>query len=103
MRSTLSVDERALALVLASRADADDVSSPRGYLPAGIDTNVAREHVLKWGNRHCGEDKCRVVGAVHAESDAILEPFGSTRIRASTTCRKPQWPLSTLSLLGGGA
>ena len=71
--STLPLDERAMALVVASRADGQ--GPRRGYVPAGTETNVDREQVLKWGNRHCGEDKARVVGLVKADHDAVIEPF----------------------------
>jgi hypothetical protein len=73
VRSTLPLDERAIALVLASRAD--EQGPRRGYIPAGIEINIEREQVLKWGNRHCGEDKARVTGMVNADHDVIIEPF----------------------------
>ena len=73
VRSTLPLDERAIALVIASGAD--EQASRRGYVPAGTETNVEREQVLKWGNRHCGEDKARVAGLVKADHDAVIEPF----------------------------
>ena len=71
--ATLPLDERAMALLLASRAD--ERGPGRGFVPAGIDAKVTREQVLKWGNRHCGEDKARASGVVHVEHDSIVEPF----------------------------
>ena len=71
--ATLPLDERAMALLLASRAD--EGGPGRGFVPAGIEAKITREHVLKWGNRHCGEDKSRVAGVVHVEHNTIVEPF----------------------------
>ncbi len=71
--ATLPLDDRAIALLLASRAD---VPGPgRGYAPAGIALTMEDEHVLKWGHRHCGEDKARVAGRVDLAHDSIVEPF----------------------------
>jgi hypothetical protein len=74
---TLPLDERAMALLLASRAD--DASPRRGFVPAGTDLNPPREQVVKWGNRHCGEGKMRIHGASHVATDAIVEPFVAGR------------------------
>jgi hypothetical protein len=71
--ATLPLDERAMALLLASRAD--DARPARGFVPAGTDLTLEREQVLKWGNRHCGEDKARTSGASRVATDAIVEPF----------------------------
>ncbi|MBN9166928.1 MAG: hypothetical protein BGO98_39940 [Myxococcales bacterium 68-20] len=70
---TLPLDERAMALLLASRAD--EGAPGRGYLPAGISLALDKEQVLKWGSRHCGEDKARVVGPVDVTEAAVVEPF----------------------------
>jgi hypothetical protein len=71
--ATLPLDERAMALLLASRAD--EPGPPRGYVPAGLELALEREQVLKWGNRHCGEDKARASGSVQVTNAAIIEPF----------------------------
>jgi hypothetical protein len=71
--ATLPLDERAMALLLALRAEGR--LSGRGFVPRGVAVTVEIEHVLKWGNRHCGEDKARVTGKVDPVSDAIIEPF----------------------------
>ena len=73
VRRTLPLDERALALVAATLADGS--RPPRGFVPAGVEVSFEREHVLKWGSRHCGEDKARASGRWLVEQDAIVEPF----------------------------
>ncbi len=73
VRATLPLDERAMALMLAARAD--EPGPGRGFVPRGTPLKVDREHVVKWGNRHCGEDKERVTGSVEMASDAVIEPF----------------------------
>lgn len=59
---------RALEL---SRFDAP----PRGFLSAGLEAEFDQEHVAKWGNWHCGENKARIRGPWRAEQAAIVEPF----------------------------
>lgn len=79
--ATLPLDERAMALLLALRAEGR--LSGRGFVPRGVAVTVESEHVLKWGNRHCGEDKARVTGKVDPVDDAVIEPFvagGSMRV-----------------------
>ena len=75
--ATLLLDERPMALLLASRAD--ETSPARGFVPAGTDLNLQREQVVKWGNRHCGDDKARINGASRVATDAIVEPFVAGR------------------------
>jgi hypothetical protein len=75
--ATLPLDERAMALLLALRADGR--LSGRGFVPSGVAVTVESEHVLKWGNRHCGEDKARVTGKVDPVGDAVIEPFVAGR------------------------
>jgi hypothetical protein len=73
VRSTLPLDERAMALALSLRAEGG--RQRRGFVPRGLSVRVDREHVVKWGNRHCGEDKERVTGVVELAHDAVIEPF----------------------------
>jgi hypothetical protein len=73
VRATLPLDERAMALLLALRADESE--SRRGFVPRGVELTVKREQVLKWGNRHCGDDKARVVGPIAVENSGVVEPF----------------------------
>jgi hypothetical protein len=75
--ATLPLDERAMALLLALRAEG--LVSRRGFLPRGVPVTVEGEHVLKWGNRHCGEDKARVTGKFDPVNDAVIEPFVTGR------------------------
>jgi hypothetical protein len=74
---TLPLDERAVALMLALRAEGR--LPARGFVPRGVSVTVDREHVIKWGNRHCGEDKERVLGLVQVANDAVIEPFVTGR------------------------
>jgi len=73
VRATLPLDERAMALLLALRVD--EAGSRRGFVPRGIEVRLEREHVLKWGNRHCGDDKARAVGPTAIQNAAVVEPF----------------------------
>ena len=73
VRATLPLDERAIALLLALRVDESE--SRRGFVPRGVEVNLEREQVLKWGNRHCGDDKARAVGPTGIENAAVVEPF----------------------------
>jgi hypothetical protein len=47
----------------------------RGFVSAGLEAEFTAEHVAKWGNWHCGENKARVQGTWRAEEAAILEPY----------------------------
>jgi hypothetical protein len=73
LRATLVLDERAMALLLALRAD--EARSRRGFVSPGIEVRLEREHVLKWGNRHCGDDKARAVGSIIIRNASVVEPF----------------------------
>jgi len=73
VRATIALDDRALALIAALRVD--ERGPGRGYLPQATELAVRERQVLKWGNRHCGDDKGLVEGAIVAEHDSIVEPF----------------------------
>ncbi|MEM8531845.1 MAG: hypothetical protein AAGF95_13435 [Chloroflexota bacterium] len=47
----------------------------RGYIMAGVLFTVESDHVAKWGNWHCGENKARFTGAWESTHDATIEPF----------------------------
>lgn len=47
----------------------------RGYASPGIPFQAEAEHVAKWGNWHCGENKERFRGARVADQPCIIEPF----------------------------
>jgi hypothetical protein len=89
--ATLPLDERPMALLLASRSD--EPGPGRGYVPAGIEAKVAREQVLKWGSRHCGEDKERARETVKVEHDAIVEPFVQGRSERILLVGERSWHL----------
>ena len=89
--ATLPLDERAVALLLASRAD--EPGPPRGYVPAGLELTLEREQVLKWGNRHCGEDKVRAIGSVQVTNAAVIEPFVEGRSERVLVVGEHVWHL----------
>jgi len=47
----------------------------RGYASPGATFFAEREHVAKWGNWHCGENKERFIGLRESEKACIVEPF----------------------------
>lgn len=73
VRRTLPLDDKAVALVTALEASGSRLA--RGYLPAGETPRFEGERVLKWGHRHCGEDKARVTTGSSVPKPAIVEPF----------------------------
>lgn len=73
VRRTLPLDDKVLALVAALGADVPRLA--RGYLPAGEVPAWSGERVLKWGHRHCGEDKSRAESGFVLPAPAIVEPF----------------------------
>ena len=91
VRSTLPLDERAMALVLAMRAD--EPGPGRGFVPAGTTLKVERDHVIKWGNRHCGEDKARFTGSFEMPNDAVVEAFVDGRSERILLVGESAWQL----------
>lgn len=89
--STLPLDERAMALLLASRAD--EPGPGLGYVPAGTALQLESEHVLKWGNRHCGEYEARAVGSVEVAHDSVVEPFIEGRSERILIVGGQEWHL----------
>ena len=47
----------------------------RGYASPGAVYRSDREHVAKWGNWHCGENKARFSGTWEREEPCIIEEF----------------------------
>jgi hypothetical protein len=47
----------------------------RGYAAPGAEYRSDREHVAKWGNWHCGENKARFTGRWESEEPCIIEEF----------------------------
>lgn len=47
----------------------------RGFASAGATFFAEREHVAKWGNWHCGENKARFTGLRECDEASIVEPF----------------------------
>lgn len=48
---------------------------PRGYASPGAVFRSDRQHVAKWGNWHCGENKARFTGAWESDQPCIIEEF----------------------------
>jgi hypothetical protein len=48
---------------------------PRGYADRGTSVVAETEHVAKWGNWHCGEDKARFSGAWTADQPILFEEY----------------------------
>jgi len=70
---TIHLDDKAVGLVAALEAGVPRL--PRGYVPAGEIPSFAGERVLKWGHRHCGEDKVRAASGFVVPQPALVEPF----------------------------
>jgi hypothetical protein len=47
----------------------------RGYVSPHTEVVAEVEHVAKWGNWHCGENKTRFVGPWNPDQASIIEPF----------------------------
>lgn len=47
----------------------------RGYVSPQTEIVAEGEHVAKWGNWHCGENKTRFVGTWESDQASIVEPF----------------------------
>lgn len=73
VRRTLLLDDKVLGLIAALGEGVPRL--PRGFVPAGELPRVEGERVLKWGNRHCGEDKARATTGARVPEPAIVEPF----------------------------
>lgn len=50
-------------------------SPARSYSGPGATFYAEQEHVAKWGNWHCGENKTRFTGLRTADEACIVEPF----------------------------
>jgi hypothetical protein len=47
----------------------------RGYVAPGAVFTTEREHVAKWGNWHCGENKARFTKSWTSDEPCLVEPF----------------------------
>lgn len=47
----------------------------RGYAGPGATFFAEQEHVAKWGNWHCGENKARFTGLRTSDEACIIEPY----------------------------
>lgn len=73
VRRTIMLDDKTLGLVLALGAGAAKLD--RSFFPPGELPVFEGERVLKWGNRHCGEDKIRARSGHLQQHAALGEPF----------------------------
>ncbi|MCC7541199.1 MAG: ATP-grasp domain-containing protein [Deltaproteobacteria bacterium] len=73
VRRTIMLDDKVLGLLATLGAGLPRLD--RGYFPPGDLPLFEGERVLKWGNRHSGEDKVRARSGYTLAQPALAEPF----------------------------